>query len=148
MKIYISSSWKNRDEVRRLAGSLRALGHDVYDFTDGASRRRWASRLGLREDVTEVPPELYLEKFDPAKHKYSEYLSGLSAYHEAVRCNLAAIRDCDMCVLLLPCGAATPIGAPLWALGRRRVSSVTHQLVSALRHTCGLTRCMTLSKTC
>lgn len=38
MKVYIASSWKNVTDVRRLARTLRAYGHAVFDFTDPASR--------------------------------------------------------------------------------------------------------------
>lgn len=65
---------------------------------------RGLARMGFRSDATEVPPELYKEKFDPEKHVYETYLLNMTEYREAVMCNQAAIRACDLCVLLLPCG--------------------------------------------
>ena len=94
MKIYISSSWKNRDRVRAFAVALRSQGHEVYDFTDPLSRK-----------APEIPPELFPEQFDPIKHNYAEYLESVPNWRTAVYCNLTAIKWCDLCVLLLPCGA-------------------------------------------
>lgn len=93
-KIYISSSWKNRIRVRELANLLRSDGYWVYDFTDPACRQS-----------PEIPPEKFPEAFDPAKHIYADYLQSVPEWHEAVECNRRAILACDICVLLLPCGA-------------------------------------------
>lgn len=94
MYIYISSSWKNRDRVRAFAVALRAMGHEVYDFTDPLSRK-----------APEIPPEMFPEQFDPARHNYADYLNTVAHWRVAVYGNLAAIQRCDLCVLLLPCGA-------------------------------------------
>jgi hypothetical protein len=93
MNIYISSSWKNRDEVRKLAEILRGYGNTVYDFTDPACRI-----------TPEIPPEKYPEEFDPEKHKYSEYINK-PEWEAAVMENKAAIEVSDFIILLLPCGA-------------------------------------------
>ena len=93
MKIYISSSWKNRDRVRALAVLLRAAGHEVYDFTDP----------GCRQGVPEVPPEQFPEQFDPKKHVYRDYLD-VPLWRAAVECNRRALKWCEACVLLLPAG--------------------------------------------
>ncbi len=95
MNIYISSSWKNRVRVRALAVALRELGHVVYDFTDPASRGE-----------PELPPERFPQQFDPALHDYSEYLNQSPEYRRAVEGNRRwLIEKCDLCLLLLPCGA-------------------------------------------
>jgi len=91
MKIYISSSWKNRDKVREMTVRLRKDGHKVYDFTDPTTRK-----------VPESPPEVFPE-FNPAKDKYSEYCRNVNAY-ACVMNNQEALRWCDLCILLLPCG--------------------------------------------
>lgn len=102
MNIYISSSWKNREEVRQLAESLRNLGHEVYDFTDPACRK-----------TPEIPPEKYPEEFDPTIHKYSEYIRK-PEWKQAVMENKKAIEDADFIILLLPCGSDSHAD---WALG-------------------------------
>jgi len=93
MKIYISSSWKNREKVREIAVNLRNDGHKVYDFTDPACRK-----------APETPPEANAVEFDPAIHKYSEYVRNLKGLYASVMNNQEALRWCDLCILLLPCG--------------------------------------------
>ena len=103
MNIYISSSWKNRDQVRRIAVELRKCGgHEVYDFTDPGCRT-----------VPEIPPEKFPELFDPEKHLYSEYIM-IPEYIDAVNCNRKAITRADLIILLLPCGNDSHAD---WALG-------------------------------
>lgn len=96
MKIYISSSRKNRERVRALAIRLREKGHEVYDFTDPESRKAFGG--------VEIPPERFPEQFDPEKHNYREYLLAVPEWEEAVLCNQRALHWCDLAVLLLPCG--------------------------------------------
>ena len=93
MNIYISASWKQRERVRALAVLLRRHGHDVYDFTDPDCRNE-----------PEIPPESYPEQFDPAVHKYREYLAANPRWRGAVFGNLRAILDAEAVVLLLPAG--------------------------------------------
>ncbi|WP_027365754.1 hypothetical protein [Desulfotruncus alcoholivorax] len=102
MKIYISSSWKNRDTVRELAIKLRELGHRVYDFTDPNCRKS-----------PEIPPEKYPEQFDPSIHKYSEYIN-IPELKQAVMDNKRAINWANFIILLLPCGSDSHAD---WALG-------------------------------
>lgn len=111
MKVYISSSWKNRQRVRALAEQLRGAGHEVYDFTDPASR-----------GVPEIPPEAFTEQFDPDKHVYRRYIQR-SEWREAVMGNKRALDDCDVCVLLLPCGNDAHADWA-YAVGRGRVTAV------------------------
>lgn len=94
MNIYISSSWKNHERVRALAVGLRQRGHEVYDFTDPASCK-----------APEIPPEMFPDQFDPARHDYSQYLSTVPHWRQAVYGNLEALRCSDLCILLLLCGA-------------------------------------------
>jgi hypothetical protein len=95
MNVYISSSWKNRDQVRELALALRDAGHKVYDFTD---------------------PKCRPEQFDPDRHDYCDYLKNSERRHEA-NCNKKSIHACDVVVLLLPAGDDAIAGA-YYALGR------------------------------
>lgn len=92
MNIYISSSWKNREQVRKAAIRLRELGYSVYDFTDPACRK-----------TPEIPPEKYPELFDPEIHNYREYLNKRE-WREAVNGNRQAINESNLIILLLPCG--------------------------------------------
>lgn len=67
---------------------------EVYDFTDPACRK-----------APEIPPEAFPEQFDPDKHVYGDYLQTVPHWRQAVYGNLEALRRCDLCLLLLPCGA-------------------------------------------
>ena len=94
MNVYLSSSWKNRVQVRFLADELRKHGHEVYDFTDPACRK-----------MPEIPPERFPVQWDPEIGSYGDYLTGVPEWRQAVECNRAALDRCDVIVLLLPCGA-------------------------------------------
>ena len=102
MKVYISSSWKNRDKVRAFAEELRECGHEVYDFTDPKCRT-----------TPEIPPEKFPEQFDPSKHHYPLYLDR-EEWRLAVEENKKAIEWADVIALLLPCGIDSTAD---WALG-------------------------------
>lgn len=101
-RVYISSSWKNRDEVRSLAGELRLHGHSVYDFTDPDCRA-----------TPEIPPEMFPDEFDPDIHNYPTYLNR-KEWLDAVEENKAAIMWANRIILLLPCGIDATAD---WALG-------------------------------
>lgn len=90
--IFIASSWKQRERVRKLAQRLRALDYGVYDFTDPRCRK-----------CVEMPPEKFPEKFDPEKHNYWNYINKSEAV-EAVNENRRMIDCCKILVLILPCG--------------------------------------------
>ena len=92
MNIYISSSWKNREIVRELAQGLRTKGENVFDFTNPQDRK-----------CEPIPPERYLEQFDPDKHNYFEYLNK-PEWGDAVRENRKKLTQSDVVILLLPCG--------------------------------------------
>jgi hypothetical protein len=102
MKIYISSSWKNRSYVRDTAILLRNEGHEVYDFTDPTCRK-----------TPEIPPEKYPEQFDSSRHIYYRYIDK-PEWRAAVEGNRAAIMWADLIVLILPCGIDSHAD---WALG-------------------------------
>jgi hypothetical protein len=111
--VYLSSSWKNRERVRAMAVALRQLGISVYDFTDPTCR-----------NTPEIPPEAFPEQFDPARHKYSQYIRAVPEWRAAVECNRQAIRDCRAIILLLPCGLDAHADA-FYGLGLGRLLVVT-----------------------
>lgn len=120
--IYISSSWKNRVRVREIAILLRMNGLEVYDFTDPKCRK-----------TPEIPPEAFPEQFDPLKHQYPSYLDAVPQWRQAVIENREALLKCDVCVLLLPCGAdshadwgvAVGAGKPSIVMGHPKVGERT-----------------------
>lgn len=112
MRIYISSSWKNRDAVRVLANELRTHGDEVYDFTDPKCRK-----------APEIPPEKFPEEFDPQTMNYRMYLRKYPEWHVAVLGNRDALDWCDVCVLLLPCGNDAHADWA-YAVGRNKCTAV------------------------
>lgn len=90
-KIYVASSWRNvhyPDVVER----LRAAGHEVYDFRNppnGDPAFKWSN---VGEDWQEWTPAQYREKL---QHPLAE---------KQFRNDIEAMRSCDTCVLVLPCG--------------------------------------------
>ena len=110
MRIYISSSWKNRDKVRELADRLRVCGHSVFDFTDQENR------------LAQIcPPERFPEQFDPEKHSYAQYLDR-PEWREVVDENRIAIEEAEYIILILPCGVdATADWAYGVGLGKRSI---------------------------
>lgn len=104
--VYISSSWKLRDQVRQLAEQLQDIGLTVYDFTNPACR-----------DSPEIPPEVFPEQFDPELHDHGEYLQSVPEWQEAMDGNRKALDNCSIVILLLPCGLDAHADA-YYALGR------------------------------
>lgn len=103
MNIVIAASWKQRDHVRTLANQIRNFGHVVYDFTDPTCRK-----------TKELSPETYPERFDSNRHDYWEYLNKYPEYKLAVNENKEHVLNCDIVVLLLPCGIDATAD---WAVG-------------------------------
>lgn len=91
MRIYVASSWRN-DSQAEVVKALREDGHEVYDFKEpkpGEPGFSWAS-------------------VDPKWRSWTpeEYVEGLK-HEEAVwgfQRDMVALRNCDACVLVLPCG--------------------------------------------
>ena len=91
MKIYVASSWRNT-YFPDVVTALRKAGHDVYDFRNppsGGNGFRWSD---ISEDWMEWPPE-----------EYRDQLSHPKAEKQFAN-DIEAMRSCDGCVLLLPCG--------------------------------------------
>jgi hypothetical protein len=104
--VYISSSWKQRERVRKVAADLLAVGYEVYDFTNPVCRT-----------TPEIPPERFPDLFDPAVHDYEDYLRAVPEWRAAVECNREALDRTSVVVLLLPCGLDAHADA-FYALGR------------------------------
>lgn len=88
MKIYLSSSWRNCDRIRALAAQLRTLGHTVFDFT---SRSNSVPRDSL-PPFTDQPYVAYIDQIAPL-------------INDQIITDIEEIEDCDLFVLLLPCGS-------------------------------------------
>lgn len=105
-KIYVASSWRNPHQPL-VVSSLRARGHEVYDFKD-AEGFHWS-------------------EIDPNWQKWSPktYIEGLDhiAAQRGFRRDMDALDWCDSCVYVMPCGpsASMELG---YAVGRNKATVV------------------------
>ena len=98
MKIYVASSWRNTIQPDIVA-LLRERGHEVYDFKNHG---------------------FHWSEIDP---KWKEW--NAEQFRDGLECEIAingycadmtALEDCDVCVLVLPCGRSAHLEAG-WAIG-------------------------------
>lgn len=98
MKIYVASSWRNNMQPRVVA-ALRELGHEVYDFRNpapGNNAFHWS----------EIDPNW-------KNWKHEQFREAL--YHpianKGFELDMDALRECDACVLVLPCNRSAHLEA-------------------------------------
>ena len=103
MRIYVASSWRNGMQPDVVA-FLVQQGHDVYDFRHPAPGNDGFSWSQLDGDWREWTPETYIAALG---HPIAE--SGF-------KLDMDALRWCDACVLVLPCGRSAHLEAG-WAAG-------------------------------
>lgn len=104
MRIYVASSWRNPTQPL-VVGHLVNAGHDVYDFRNPAPGNGgfgWR-QLGLG-NVNEWSPETLRLAL---QHSTAQQGFGL---------DMGALRACDACVLVLPCGRSAHLELG-WAVG-------------------------------
>ena len=91
-KVYVASSWSNEYQPRIVA-FLRERGHEVYDFRNPERKTdfRWSQISGNWE---KMETDEYL---DALEHPLAE---------AGFRSDFDAMRQADVCVLVLPCGAS------------------------------------------
>lgn len=103
MKIYVASSWRNlyQQGVVRI---LRAHGHEVYDFRNPPNGTGFGWRqLGAGDPQDWSPLD------------YREILQRPRA-QEGFNADMDALKACDACVLVLPCGRSAHLELG-WATG-------------------------------
>ncbi len=91
MKIYVASSWRNLLQPG-IVRALRLCGHDVYDFKNPAPGNNGFSWSEIDPEWKNWSPEEYRTAL---QHPVAERGYGY---------DIAALRDCDACVLVLPSG--------------------------------------------
>lgn len=106
MKIYVASSWKN-DEQPAVVIALRQDGHDVYDFKDEEG--------------------FHWYEVDPMWRTWTPtgYLEGLQhpAAERGFTRDMDALRACDACVMVMPCGMSASLETG-WAVGAGKLVAV------------------------
>lgn len=112
MNIYVASSWRNETLHRLTVEALRSAGHEVYDFRNpqpGDSGFAWRQIDDDRSWLT-----------DPAR--FREGLKHPIAAR-GFALDMGALRRCDACVLVLPCGRSAHLELG-WASGAGKRSIV------------------------
>lgn len=107
MKIYVASSWRNLLQ-QGVVGSLKSAGHEVYDFKRPAPGNEGFSwkEINPNWDMG-VPAVIPIEHRRMLEHPIAQ--AGFKA-------DMDALRDCDACVLVLPCGRSAHLELG-WAVG-------------------------------
>lgn len=103
MKIYVASSWRNEYQQEAVR-QLREAGYDVYDF----------------KNPKPDDHGFHWSEIDPGWKGWTgeAFIQGLS-HPIAARgfaSDMTALRACDVCVLVLPCGKSAHLEAG-WARG-------------------------------
>lgn len=100
MKIYVASSWNNI-YYPHVITTLREKGYEVYDFRkDGFS---W-DQIDSNWKKWKYDELKYLEALE-----HSEAVAGFDR-------DMKALRECDVCVYVMPCGVSASLEAG-WARG-------------------------------
>ncbi len=100
MKIYLATSWRNGFYVNMLE-QIRGKGYETYDFRDPEYAFKWSD---LDAEWLDWTPEAFVKTL-----RSPECFRGFQR-------DMKALRECDLCVLLLPCGRSAHIEAG-WAKG-------------------------------
>lgn len=110
MRIYVASSWRNPWQPA-VVQQLRTWGHEVYDFREpepGVTGFAWS-------DISPVWQEWRPAAYRRAlTHEVAE---------EGFRRDMDALRSCDACVLVLPCGNSAHLELG-WAAGAEKKTAV------------------------
>lgn len=103
MKIYVASSWRNPTQPE-VVGALRADGHEVYDFRNPPNRSGFSWHQASAVPVARWTPADWREVLN-----HPMATAGFGA-------DMGALRGCDVCVLVLPCGRSAHLELG-WAAG-------------------------------
>jgi hypothetical protein len=89
--IYVASSWRNGRQAG-VVQALRAAGHDVYDFREPEPGVHGFSWSDIDPNWQAWSPEQLVEAL---QHPIAQ---------RSFACDMDALRACDTCVLVMPCG--------------------------------------------
>jgi hypothetical protein len=112
--IYVASSWRNMMQ-QATVHTLRAAGFEVYDFRNppngagfGWEQIGLEHSASLHDDITKVLDVSYTDDFlESLQHPRA--IEGFNA-------DMDALKNCDICVLVLPCGKSAHLELG-WAAG-------------------------------
>lgn len=108
MKVYVASSWRNPHQ-QDVVATLREAGHEVYDFRHPAPGNEG----------------FHWSEIDPAWQQWQPWDFRDALQHpiarEGFRRDMDALRGCDACVLVLPCGRSAHLEMG-WAVGAGKLT--------------------------
>ncbi len=106
MKIYVASSWRNLLQPGVVA-ALRAAGHEVYDFKNPAAGNSGFSWKQIDPSWQMGGPVTPTQHREMLQHPIAQ---------AGFKSDMDALRECDVCVLVLPCGRSAHLELG-WAVG-------------------------------
>lgn len=104
-KIYVASSWRNPIQ-QRIVATLRAAGHEVYDFRNPAPGNTGFAWSAIDPDWLGWSPEVF-----------AALVTTHPVAADGFKLDKDALDWCDTCVLALPCGRSAHLEAG-YAIGR------------------------------
>lgn len=110
-QIYVASSWRNI-RYPEVVSRLRSEGHDVYDFRNPA-----VGDEGFSWRQVPGAPEADHRKGWPAADVVRVLAQPRA--QAGFKSDMDALRSCDACVLVLPCGRSAHLELG-WAVGAGR----------------------------
>lgn len=113
-RVYVASSWRNPIQIA-VCAALRAAKIDYYDFRnpgDDLAGFSWK----------EVMPSFDI---DAQECTADDYLDGLAhpRAEQGFAADFAAMKDCDTCVLVLPCGKSAHLELG-WFIGQGKRTAI------------------------
>lgn len=109
LRVYVASSWRNEGQPE-IVSMLRSAGFAVYDFREPIPGNRGFSWHELDPTLPVGPADLTL----PAEQ--IAYMLRHPIAEDGFALDMNALRWCDACVLVLPCGRSAHLEAG-WAAG-------------------------------
>jgi hypothetical protein len=93
VKVFIASSHRNYDLLREVSATVQNIAnHSVFNFSDDSGRLEKTAFLKTQRSVVDPSDGL------------DSYLAQLSQWNRILKENLRKLRECDICVLVLPAG--------------------------------------------
>lgn len=114
MKIYLASSWRNKDRVNEVDAYLTGIGHDCFNFTNPGEH-------------TQLPNGFHWSEIDPDWQSWttSEYRSALD--HQLAKKGLnqdfGAMNWAEACVAIQPFGRSASLELG-WFIGQGKPAIV------------------------
>lgn len=113
MKIYVASSWRNMLQPG-VVGALRAAGHEVYDYKNPGTGKQGFSWKQIDPNWQMGGPVTPTQHVEMLRHPIAQ---------AGFKSDMDALRDCDVCVLVLPCGRSAHLELG-WAAGHGKKTVV------------------------